>query len=532
MSKFNFSKRRVFFISDSQLTAYFWDRNKFGQSYFFDASVEGLGFFQDYLTTVKEDTVYVLLDVKGEKYHLDTIPHVFGKDRQAVIKRKQERVFKGAKYFFTDIQERQKTGRRDYNIMLSAITETSAVQTWLDRMLAQNISIASIVSLPFLIQDTKDIVPDIQDNNLIFSLQSTSGLRQSFFVGNVLKFSRLVTMPRFDGVDHYATIITDELTKIQQYIRSTSLIEHRNTPLDIYLLANHALLQAMQAKHINTSMARYHFLDCAVLARQSGLVGTMDAKHPFSDQYFVYQLLKHKNKNYYATKEEKQYLFMRDMKKLLLLGSAGMLLCSLIVGGLNIFDGMDHKYRQIDIRERADLYNKQYDLAQKKMPELPFAVDNLKVAVDLHQQLQQYQADPRLLFAMLSKSLDDFPEIKIQKIRWAANVDKDYNFSADSSLDQSTFAINADGDEQTFLYYYIVIFSGYLPGFDGDYRKGLGHINRFVEALKKSKDTYAVNIIKLPVDVDSDVRMQGSTGQRIEQSDFSLRVVFGVQDEA
>lgn len=536
-SKFSFSKRRAFFISDNHLTAYFWDGNKLGQSYLFDASSEGLDFFQNYLAEVQEDSVYILLDVTWEEYHLDTIPHVFGADRKAVIKRKQERIFKGAKYFYMDIQSRQKTGRRDDNIMLSAITESSVIQPWLDRMLEQNISIAGIVSLPLLMQEIKEIIPDIKDNNLIFSLQSTSGLRQSFFVGNLLKFSRLVKMPRYDGeVDRYASMITDELIKVQQYIRNTNLIGTNTSPLDIYLLGNHALLQALKPTHSDTAKVRYHFLDSSILARDCGLVDTIGAKHPFSDKYFVHQLLQHKSKNYYATKEEKQYLFMRDMKKSLLLGSVCILLCSVVLSGFNIFDGREHKRRQVETKGRIDFYSKQYDIAQKKTPELPFVAGDLKVAVDVHQALQRYKADPLGMFTMLAKNLDDFPEIKIQQIQWVANIDKDYNFSAGQKwdgveADKSKLDTDNGGDEKAPLYYDIAIFSGYLQGFDGNYRKGLGRINQFVAALKKSKNTHHVSIIELPMDVDSDVNMKGSTVEKSMQSDFSLRVVVGVRDE-
>lgn len=291
-SKFKSSTRRALFVSSDKLAVYHWANNNLGSSYLFDASAEGFEFFGRYLNEVDNDPVYVLLDTSAEEYRLETIPHVFGADRQAIIERRQDRVFRGTPYLYADIQGREESGRRDDNIMLSAITSPEVIQPWLKILEEQKVPVASVVSVPLLLQEIKDIIPDMPSNSLVFSLQSISGLRQSFFHDKLLKFSRLVKVPRY-GTEPYAPIITEELIKVRRYINGAHLID-QNKPLDIYFLGNQELLDELGKTHINSSMVRYHMFDVDTLAKICGIVDHVKA--PFSDKYFIYQLLKTKVK--------------------------------------------------------------------------------------------------------------------------------------------------------------------------------------------------------------------------------------------
>jgi len=196
-SKFSSSTRRALLVSSDKLAVYHWVNNNLGSSYLFDGSPEGFEYFGRYLDEVPNDPVYVLLDTAGEEYRLDTIPHVFGADRRAIIKRKQDRMFRGTPYLYAEVHSREKAGRRDDNIMFSAVTNPDTIQPWLKILEEHKVPVASVLSVPLLLQNNADVIPDMSGNALVFSLQSMSGLRQSFFKDKLLKFSRLVKVPRY-----------------------------------------------------------------------------------------------------------------------------------------------------------------------------------------------------------------------------------------------------------------------------------------------------------------------------------------------
>ncbi len=107
-SKFKSATRRALFVGSDKVAVYHWADNTIGNSYLFDASEEGFEYFGRYLSEVDNDPMYILVDTTTEEYQLDTIPHVFGADRKALIERKQDRAFRGTPYLHTDMASLEK----------------------------------------------------------------------------------------------------------------------------------------------------------------------------------------------------------------------------------------------------------------------------------------------------------------------------------------------------------------------------------------------------------------------------------------
>ena len=534
-SKFSSSTRRALLVSSDKLAVYHWVNNNLGSSYLFDGSPEGFEYFGHYLDEVPNDPVYVLLDTPAEEYRLDTIPHVFGGDRKSIIERKQGRMFRGTPYLYAEVQGREKEGRRDDNIMFSAITNPDTIQPWLKILEEHKVPVASVVSVPLLLQDNADVIPDMSGNALVFSLQSMSGLRQSFFQDKLLKFSRLVKVPRY-GTSPYAPIITEELVKVRRYLQSTHLLD-QDRPLDIHFLGNKELLDELGKTHVNSSMVRYHMLDVDVLGKSYGFSDQMQT--PFSDKYLVYQLLKNKSKNYYALNKETRYFQMRQINKTLKVASLLLLLTGFIWGGLNVLEGFTYRQQHISDAKKADFYNVRYEVAQERISALPVDPADLKVVVDTTGTLKTYKSEPVDMFKLISKGMDIFPEIQISKIHWAANINPNHKLGAgklDSIINEGNQGVlgfsNISDEETGYLYYQIALIDGYLDKFDGDYRKALHMIDQFAESLRRQDSVHDVSVVSLPLDISSEASLQGSTKENSSQSNFSIRVVLGIKNEA
>ena len=534
-SKFSSSTRRALLVSSDKLAVYHWVNNNLGSSYLFDGSPEGFEYFGHYLDEVPNDLVYVLLDTPAEEYRLDTIPHVFGGDRKSIIERKQGRMFRGTPYLYAEVQGREKEGRRDDNIMFSAITNPDTIQPWLKILEEHKVPVASVVSVPLLLQNNADVIPDMSGNALVFSLQSMSGLRQSFFQDKLLKFSRLVKVPRY-GTSPYAPIITEELVKVRRYLQSTHLLD-QDRPLDIHFLGNKELLDELGKTHVNSSMVRYHMLDVDVLGKSYGFSDQMQT--PFSDKHLVYQLLKNKSKNYYALNKETRYFQMRQINKTLKVASLLLLLTGFIWGGLNVLEGFTYRQQHISDAKKADFYNVRYEVAQERISALPVDPADLKVVVDTTGTLKTYKSEPVDMFKLISKGMDIFPEIQISKIHWAANINPNHKLGAgklDSIINEGIQGVlgfsNISDEETGYLYYQIALIDGYLDKFDGDYRKALHMIDQFAESLRRQDSVHDVSVVSLPLDISSEASLQGSTKENSSQSNFSIRVVLGIKNEA
>ena len=534
-SKFSSSTRRALLISSDKLAVYHWVNNNLGSSYLFDGSPEGFEYFGHYLDEVPNDPVYVLLDTAGEEYRLDTIPHVFGADRRAIIERMQDRMFRGTPYRYAEVQGREKAGRRDDNVMFSAVTNPDTIQPWLKILEEHKVPVAGVVSVPLLLQNNADVIPDMSGNALVFSLQSMSGLRQSFFKDKLLKFSRLVKVPRY-GTEPYAPIIAEELVKVRRYLQSTHLLD-QDRPLDIHFLGNKELLDELGKTHVNSAMVRYHMLDVEALRKSYGFADQI--RTPFSDKHLVYQLLKNKSKNYYAPNKDIRYFQMRQINKALKVASLLLLLTGFFWGGLNVLEGYTYRQQHISDSKKADFYNVRYEVAQERISALPVDPADLKVVVDTIGTLKTYKSEPDDMFRLISKSMDIFPEIQISKIHWAANINPNHKLGVgklDSIINEGIQGVlgfsNISDEETGYLYYQIALVNCYLDKFDGDYRKALNTIDQFAGSLRRQDSVHDVSVVSLPLDISSEATLQGSTKEDSSQSNFSVRVVLGIKDEA
>lgn len=520
--------RRAMLVGSDKLAVYHWSKGCLGHSYLFDASTKGLEFFNRYLSDVRNSPVYMLLDISAEEYKLDTIPHVFGADRRALIARKQNRIFKGTPYFYAEVQGREQSGRRDDNILLTAITNPEVIQPWLKLLEIHQVPIASVTSVPLLLQEINHIIPDTQSNMLVFSLQSISGLRQSFFRDKSLKFSRLVKVPRYK-TESYTPLITEELNKVLRYIKGAHLLD-KNKPLDIYFLGNKALLYELGKTHKNTTITHYHMLDVDALSKTCGLIEPINT--PFSDKYFIYKLLKHKSKNYYAVRKETQYFKIRQINKHLQIASLTLILFGIVWGGINMFEGFSYEHQQKIYAGKVAFYNARYAVAKQQIPVSSIEPTDLKIAVDAKNLLAKYKTDPTHIFKLISQSLNDFPEMQISRIQWVTNRDPNYKIGSAGLINNNEEGIqnvldsnNKIDTESDYIFYQIAIFNAYLEDNNNNHRKTLKTIDEFSESMRKMESVLDVSVITLPLDISSQASLHGSAKGNNSESKFSIRVV-------
>ena len=131
-SKFDILPRRLLLIGSDKLAVYHWNKGRITQSYLFDTEETGRQQFERYMAATAADNLYILIDVAEEEFRQEMIPHVFGSDREAVLERKQGRLFRNSQYYYSEIQDREKEGRRDDQVLLTAITNTALVKPWLE----------------------------------------------------------------------------------------------------------------------------------------------------------------------------------------------------------------------------------------------------------------------------------------------------------------------------------------------------------------------------------------------------------------
>jgi len=343
-SKSDFFNRRAIYISADKVSVHHLVRNELTSSYLFDIDDEGRANFKRYLSESENIPAFILIDIIEEEFRQDTIPHVFGADRDALIKRKQGRLFRDAKFMYAELQGREEEGRRDDRFLFTALTNNDILEPWLQMLDESKVPVKGILSLPQLLQSFIKTLPNLSDHALVVSMQSISGLRQTFFLKKQLKLSRLSKLPRF-GTEPYAPKIASEIDKIQRYLNSLRLVPtDRN--LDVYVMADSKTLEEFNNQYPVASNVNYRHLNVQELAAAAGL--KIEQSIPFAEQLFISHLLKQSPQNYYANRRQTRYASMRQLRIVMNLCSILLLVLSLGYSGYGLLGALLFKQQADD----------------------------------------------------------------------------------------------------------------------------------------------------------------------------------------
>lgn len=519
-SKSELFNRRALFVGAEKVSVYHWEKGGLGSSYLFDVDETGRENFQRYLNETDNTPMTIIVDLIEEEFRQDTIPHVFGADRTALLERKQSRLFRDAHYVHVENQGREEEGRKDDKVLFIAITNDETVKPWVDLLDKHKVPLKGIISLPLLLQTYIKTLPDISDHALFVTMQSISGLRQTFFQNKQLKISRLSKLPRY-GTESYAPKIEAEVEKIQRYLNSLRLIPSGSN-LDIYIFADKALLDEIEKRKISLPMVKQHSFDV------NKLLTTIDKDAnqtvPFSDQLLIGYALKERIKNYYASTKEMRYMKMRTMRYSMNIASVLILIFSLIYGGINFMGGLSYKQESEASKNKANFYQVRYNLARERLPKTPVEPEQIKVAVDAVETLESYKSSPYEMMSLLGKTLEQYPGIKLDELSWSFSMDPNKGVKAKENTQNNNFS----SDDEQAKYYQISEFEAHIEPFDGNYREAIAMVTDFAETLRKNDSTYSVSIESFPLDISSDATLQGNTQITDKTALFSLRTVIGV----
>jgi len=534
-SRFKFADRRALFIGARDAAVYHWPAPGLTAPRLFDLSDEGREAFRRYLAQTPKAPFHILLDVPEEEYRHEVVPHVSRWRRAALLRRKAGRLFKNTPYCHHRVTGRETEGRRDDQALLTAIVNPAALKPWSAMLDEAKTPLAAVGSLPLFTQSLlKVIAGDGAANQLIVSLQSLSGLRQTFFRNGAFRLSRLVQMPSHGDPPATATALREEVEKICRYLVSARLAAPEE-PIDIYFLAAGKLLNELRQEAPPPGNARQHFRDLAQL-RQSDASARAGLEESFSDGFFMQQALKRRPANIYATPRERRYLFMRRLRGGLLTAGALLLAAGAALGGLNLAKGLLYQHRSRTAATQADSYAAQYEEARRRLPETPVEPAELKVAIDIAAALARRKTGPGGAVRLLSDSLGRFPAVQATRLVWSATAETMPGGVGPQAVRPQGGAGSRDDAGQALApglppRCCQARLEGRIEPFDGDFRAAMAVINRFANDLRGQPATRSVRLLALPLNLSPDADLQGDTRGLKDEARFTMDILYADPDE-
>lgn len=496
------SRKTLFFLCTDNFHARLWKNGVLSKPYYFTHSAQGLEYFSEFIKH-QRDPAYLLLDLIEEDFRQETVPHLTGANHHALVQRKFDQYYRNTPFRLSHLQKRQTEGRRDDELLFSALTNPARITAWLDLLLLHQTPLVGIYSLPHV---SIALINEIDsDHLLLLSWEKNTGLRQSYFLNKRLLFSRLTPI---NPNTTFATAITTETARTQQYLHSLSLTAPEQL-LDVRIICHASDRAQLDAQLSNNHTMQYAYLDMQQLGKH------IKSKNTFTDSdatpLFLHLLATQPPNASYATSGHTHYYRLWQAQRgLFVLAAAGVLAC-IVWCALTFTQGYNISAETEGLKSQLDSIMRDTQKTAQSLPNSTrtsngnsVTASDMKSAVTLLRKFQAASATPEQILKGLSFTLDKFTRIHTKDLSWQMNP-------------------TGNLPEQ------VITFNGELADFGNHHRSATDYLEGFRLALTRAG--YTVHPIKLPMDFST----KGSINANINDvggkpAEFSLKLSWRPQE--
>lgn len=493
--------KTLLFLGSDHFHACTWKSGVLSAAQPFIDGTDGHEQFAAFLQTHR-DPVYLLADFIEEDFRYETVPHLRGSDRTALLQRKFEQYYRNTPFRQAVLQRRQRDGRRDDEVLFSALTNPALILPWLEILQAHCIPIAGIYSVPGI---SAPLVKNISSEHLLLlSWEKRAGLRQTYFDDKHLYFSRLTPMGRGNSL---SDLINSEAVRTQQYLKSLSLLPQTHA-LDVLVICHADDRRKLEAQLRSNPSIRYTYLDIHDLGQRIGL----KTSHADSDAtpLFLHLLATRPPRNHYATAAHTRFFQLRQLRRGLYGFGATLATASLLWSAVNIWEAGGLNSDSEALRMQASQFSQQAQQITQSLPSTSSTAAEMRTAALLLRKLDSFSPPPQKILGELSTTLNAYTHIRVDSLAW----------QVDAAFDTRTTETPA-----TPLPVQTILLSGELEGLAGDYRGALNYLERFQQALTQRGHT--VTALTLPLDISPKGSITADAAQGgAKPAQFSLQIVW------
>lgn len=521
------TRKHLLYLNNDHLNAYAWENGELTPIRRFDLNDAGKRDFSRFATLSARTPIYLFADLIEEDFVRETIPHAFGKTRRALLERKLNQHYRETAYRLATFQGRESEGRRDDQMLFSALTNGEWVGNWVAMLVKAKAPLAGVYSPALLSTGLIKKAGLTKDQLLLVSVHSC-GLRQSFIQGAQLKFSRLT--PLSDQTpDGVAAAVAEESRKIEQFLGTSRLLPRGKT-MNVVVLDHGDTLPAMNRICSDTSTLAFRIVDTQDIAKACGLKAFIAER--YCDTLFLSLLANSPPRTNYAQAEQVRYHRLWAARIGLYGASGAVLAAGVLWAGSHILEALDFDDQRVNADIERQSLQRQYEMLTQQFPKIPTSPENMKAAVQLYQTVLRNAPMPDALLVKISQALQAVPRIQIVKLKWEAVAPTPVGGEVAGSEQAPVAEASPDGlpppiggdmlgipgkPEQQLL------IEGEITPFQLDYRAALEMLKQFTAELEKDKSITATLTLP-PLDVRPVAKITGNTAPQDEKAAFTLKL--------
>ena len=501
----------IFCISDSRLTLY---SCRGRQVQVIDVFELGDGSnasrLSQQLDDYKKTRNLMLFDLSCEDYHHEKLPHVFGRDRQLLIRRKLDKYFPSGEYAYSDRVSRLKTGRRDDIYSMSGIPDSSSIDSVIDLIADLDIEISGVYSLPLLVAKLVHPVDHKVQVLVVSCDEEQSGryvFRQSFVDAGHLIFSRQTSVLTGDD-EKIPEQFRKEIERTWQYLNNKRVLVSGERMQVLMVLPQ--ALEALLQPEAGASRCDYVYVDPADLNLHH------DCDSSQIDQSFAAlgAFLLSKNavkKDHYKPHKIAYFHRHQQFNRWISRLTVFVVLLAVVLVVENLQELQDIKRAGAMLASQSNQAGIELDSYREKFDYRGPSPEKLKALVSLHGSISHPEALPDYVFSAISRSFTHFGGLTISQVEWSIDSLEDAASGvARQGNDDMNSEYGSSGVPSVSSEKVVVLVEGTVQDFDGNYRRVIARIDSLAMHLATHSDIASAIVTKLPLDIAPGVKTSRS----------------------
>lgn len=385
----------------------------------FAVSGAGVAEFEQHVGRMEPRPTHLLVDIADEDFRLDTIPHVGGRDREALIGRKLAQIFRNTPYRYAEMQGREVEGRRDDRVLYTAITNPEALRPWVEVLDRHAVPLEGIYSAAvFSTRVLEELDLDFP-HTLLVTFTPGEAMRQTYFKGNEIKFSRLTPMDLAEG-QGLGEFVAEETMRTWQYLDS---LRHfgPDDRLEACVLIHAQDRAAVQPALRDFAQLQYRALDIEQASMKLALrPAPLDST---AEEVIVHLFLMRPPPNHFASGEQRRHASVRRARIGLRQAAAVILAAGLAWGGFHVFRALQGFEAEARVVEQLAAIDREHDDIVRSTPSLGVGGSTMRDTVAFYNAFIRPFPTLADFASPVSGVISAHPGVRVTQISWMATDD-------------------------------------------------------------------------------------------------------------
>ncbi len=510
------TQQLVIHLSNHAITAYATERRTVSEVLRLPTQNREYSKFEQFLEDWGGNQVRLVIDLKEELIHYETIPHLSGNDRKALLERKIRQIAGNSNYSSVLTLGRDKDGRKDDRILISAIPQPEGLQPWLDCLFRRRIAICGMFSAAVICQ--RVVKNLLKDRDILLISTSASGggklaVRQSFYRDGKLILSRLSLAKKSASM---TSDIYKEINRTRSYLLRAHSLNH-GKELTVLFVTDPEYVDDANAQRAELIQIQLNVYTYDEFAKQLDI---LSKSNPVDFEAIIAhqtaQLSRFKTQ--YSNKDTRFYYWHHRAKQSMQVASLAFLLGAVTYASACWFEIQQTRSEIADIQvELGQIKSKLNDTPRSELIKgySPKQIDSYIRADDI---LKGRLVVPAAVLNSISMSLAGIPAIRLNSVNWSRDPGNESNQrGASASFDAEDLGLDGDdfddlglaeeGSQMDSVVYAKI--TGEVIPFEGNYRNAHRNIEALVASLNRQVSVQSATATRLPMDTRPTVDISG-----------------------